>query len=162
MRYDVQSASVSALTECSDKRLSAKTNLKLAKLWLDRGEYTRLSKVCPYASCLSWFIFPHHSQLIRELYTVTEASASSDDQSQKGTQLLEIYALEIQMHNETKNYKKLKASLLSTPTQNGRRHDLSLQEIYNASTSIRSAIPHPRIMGIIKECGGKMWMGERW
>lgn len=39
---------------------------------------------------------------------------------------------------------------------------LSLQEIYNASNSIRSAIPHPRIMGIIKECGGKMWMGERW
>jgi COP9 signalosome complex subunit 2 len=38
----------------------------------------------------------------------------------------------------------------------------SLQEIYNASNSIRSAIPHPRIMGIIKECGGKMWMGERW
>ena len=39
---------------------------------------------------------------------------------------------------------------------------LNLQEIYNASNSIRSAIPHPRIMGIIKECGGKMWMGERW
>lgn len=28
------------------QRLSAKTNLKLAKLWLDRKEYTRLSKVC--------------------------------------------------------------------------------------------------------------------
>lgn len=26
---------------------------------------------------------------------------------------------------------------------------------------MRSAIPHPRIMGVIKECGGKMWMGER-
>jgi len=117
-------ATKDALQEARNERLSAKTNLKLAKLWLDRGEYTRLSR------------------LIRELYTVTEASASSDDQSQKGTQLLEIYALEIQMHNETKNYKKLK-------------------EIYNASTSIRSAIPHPRIMGIIKECGGKMWMGER-
>jgi len=51
-------------------------------------------------------------QLIRELYSVTEASANGDDQSQKGTQLLEIYALEIQMHNETKNYKKLKASSL--------------------------------------------------
>jgi len=61
---------------------------------------------------LSWFLFPYHAQLISELYTVTEASASSDDQSQKGTQLLEIYALEIQMHNETKNYKKLKVSVL--------------------------------------------------
>lgn len=37
---------------------------------------------------------------------------------------------------------------------------LIYQEIYNASNSVRSAIPHPRIMGIIKECGGKMWMGE--
>lgn len=117
-------ATKDALQEARNERLSAKTNLKLAKLWLDRGEFARLSK------------------LIRELYAVTEASASGEDQSQKGTQLLEIYALEIQMHNETRNYKKLK-------------------EIYNASNSIRSAIPHPRIMGIIKECGGKMWMGER-
>ena len=36
-----------------------------------------------------------------------------------------------------------------------------LQEIYNAANSVRSAIPHPRILGVIKECGGKMWMGER-
>jgi COP9 signalosome complex subunit 2 len=35
------------------------------------------------------------------------------------------------------------------------------QEIYNATNDVRSAIPHPRIMGVIKECGGKMWMGER-
>lgn len=35
------------------------------------------------------------------------------------------------------------------------------QEIYNATNEVRSAIPHPRIMGVIKECGGKMWMGER-
>lgn len=28
------------------QRLSAKTNLKLAKLWLDRKEYGRLSRVC--------------------------------------------------------------------------------------------------------------------
>ncbi|TFY71833.1 hypothetical protein EVG20_g1172 [Dentipellis fragilis] len=82
------------------------------------------------------------SQLIRDLYRATGSAGDGEDQSQKGTQLLEIYALEIQMHNETRNYKKLK-------------------EIYNASNSVRSAIPHPRIMGIIKECGGKMWMGER-
>ncbi|TFY68581.1 hypothetical protein EVJ58_g909 [Rhodofomes roseus] len=71
-----------------------------------------------------------------------KAGTDGEDVAQKGTQLLEIYALEIQMHNETKNFKKLK-------------------EIYNASNSVRSAIPHPRILGVIKECGGKMWMGER-
>jgi COP9 signalosome complex subunit 2 len=36
-----------------------------------------------------------------------------------------------------------------------------LKEIYEATNRIKSAIPHPRIVGIIKECGGKMWMGER-
>ncbi|KAL4251515.1 26S Proteasome and COP9 Signalosome Component [Abortiporus biennis] len=111
-----------ALVEAKNERLSVKTNLKLAKLWLDRKEYTRLSR------------------LIRELHAST--TADGEDVSQKGTQLQEIYALEIQMYNETKNYKKLK-------------------EIYNAANAIRSAIPHPRIVGVIKECGGKMWMGER-
>ncbi|KAK7465331.1 hypothetical protein VKT23_005310 [Stygiomarasmius scandens] len=113
-----------ALEEAKNDRLSAKTNLKLAKLWLDRKEYTRLSR------------------LIRDLHLATGPAGEGDDQSQRGTQLLEIYALEIQMYNETRNFKKLK-------------------EIYNASNNVRSAIPHPRIMGVIKECGGKMWMGER-
>ena len=80
-------------------------------------------------------------QVLRDLHQAT-AGTDGEDIAQKGTQLLEIYALEIQMYNETKNYKKLK-------------------EIYNASNSVRSAIPHPRILGVIKECGGKMWMGER-
>jgi len=117
-------ATKKALEDAKNDRLSAKTNLKLAKLWLDRKEYGRLTK------------------LIRDLHAATIAASDADDQSQRGTQLLEIYALEIQMYNETKNYKKLK-------------------EIYNASNNVRSAIPHPRIMGVIKECGGKMWMGER-
>ncbi|KAJ7610967.1 PCI domain-containing protein [Roridomyces roridus] len=114
-----------ALEDAKNERLSAKTNLKLAKLWLDRKEYARLSK------------------LIRDLHRATAQDGDGDEsQSQRGTQLLEIYALEIQMYNETRNFKKLK-------------------EIYNATNAVRSAIPHPRIMGVIKECGGKMWMGER-
>ncbi|KAJ6623092.1 PCI domain-containing protein [Mycena sp. CBHHK59/15] len=118
-------ATKDALEDAKNERLSVKTNLKLAKLWLDRKEYTRLSK------------------LIRDLHHATTVDGDGDEsQSQRGTQLLEIYALEIQMYNETRNFKKLK-------------------EIYNASNDVRSAIPHPRIMGIIKECGGKMWMGER-
>lgn len=53
------------------------------------------------------------SQLIRDLHAIT-AGADGEDVSQKGTQLLEIYALEIQMHNQTKNYKKLKVNSLLT------------------------------------------------
>jgi COP9 signalosome complex subunit 2 len=34
------------------------------------------------------------------------------------------------------------------------------QALYNKSLRVRSAVPHPRIMGIIRECGGKMHMSE--
>lgn len=50
--------------------------------------------------------------------------------------------MEIQIFTEQKNTKKLK-------------------ELYVKALSIKSAIPHPRIMGIIRECGGKMHMHER-
>ena len=64
------------------------------------------------------------------------------DDVKKGTQLLEVYALEIQLHSAQKNSKRLK-------------------ELYTRALTIKSAIPHPRIMGIIRECGGKMHMHER-
>ena len=89
-----------------------KTNLKLAKLWLDRKEYGRLSKVRTIWLFHFNSSFLHSAQLIRDLYDTTGTNTDGDEQSQKGTQLLEIYALEIQMHNETKNYKKLKVPFL--------------------------------------------------
>jgi COP9 signalosome complex subunit 2 len=49
------------------------------------------------------------SQLLNELYTSTQTS-QGEDLSQKSTQLMEIYAIEIQMHNETRNHKKLKVT----------------------------------------------------
>lgn len=116
-------ATRTALKEAKNERLSVKTNLKLAKLWLDRGEYSRLKR------------------LLADLQASTQ-QGGDEDQSAKGTLLQEIYALEIQMYNETKNYKKLK-------------------EIYYASAQVTSAISHPRVVGVIKECGGKMWMREK-
>ncbi|KAG8834788.1 hypothetical protein FRC17_007105 [Serendipita sp. 399] len=116
-------ATRSALKEAKNERLSVKTNLKLAKLWLDRGEYSRLKR------------------LLAHLQAGAQ-QGGDEDQAAKGTLLQEIYALEIQMYNETKNYKKLK-------------------EIYYASGQVTSAISHPRVVGVIKECGGKMWMREK-
>jgi hypothetical protein len=61
------------------------------------------------------------------------------------------------------NYKPQKIEglfphLLSLPSS----LSLSLsQELYEKSLAVRSAIPHPRIMGVIRECGGKMHMGQR-
>lgn len=54
-----------------------------------------------------------------------------EEDQKKGTQLLEIYALEIQMYTEQKNNKALKA-------------------LYEQSLHVKSAIPHPLIMGVIR------------
>ncbi|KAL0088431.1 PCI domain-containing protein [Phycomyces blakesleeanus] len=112
-----------SLLETKNERLWVKTNLKLAKLWLDRKEYGRLNKI------------------LRQLHSACQKDDGTDDQ-RKGTHLLEVLALEIQMYTETKNNKKLK-------------------ELYQQCLHVKSAIPHPRIMGVIRECGGKMHMGEK-
>ena len=44
------SVTMKTLAEMKNERLSVKTNLKLAKLWLDRREYTRLDAVSGMAS----------------------------------------------------------------------------------------------------------------
>ena len=80
---------LTALEEQQNERLWLKTNLKLAKLWLDRKEYGRLNKI------------------LRLLHKACLNEEGEDDQS-KGTHLLEVYAIEIQMYTETKNNKKLK------------------------------------------------------
>lgn len=106
----------------NNERLWLKTNLKLAKLWLELKEYGKLTKI------------------LRLLHQACQKPNGEDDPS-KGTYLMEVFAIEIQMFSETGNNKKLKA-------------------LYNKSLRVRSAVPHPRIMGIIRECGGKMHMNE--
>eukprot|EP00117_Sycon_ciliatum_P035556 scpid36272/ scgid26925/ COP9 signalosome complex subunit 2 len=112
-----------ALRESKNERLWFKTNTKLGKLYFDRGEFVKLQKI------------------IRQLRASCQTEAGTGD-LKKGTQLLEIYALEIQMYTEQKNNKKLKA-------------------LYEQSLHIKSAIPHPLIMGVIRECGGKMHLREQ-
>ncbi|KAM3502266.1 hypothetical protein MY10362_004973 [Beauveria mimosiformis] len=80
------------------------------------------------------------SKKLRDLHKACQREDGTDDPS-KGTYSLEIYALEIQMLAETKNNKQLKA-------------------LYQRALKVKSAVPHPRIMGIIRECGGKMHMSE--
>ncbi|KAJ9076104.1 hypothetical protein DSO57_1029380 [Entomophthora muscae] len=111
-----------ALEDARNERLWMRTNLKLAKMWLDRGLHFKLET------------------LLRKLHKACQTESGTDDQS-KGTHLLEVYALEIQMHTQTRNNKKLK-------------------DLYMQCMDIKSAIPHPRIMGIIRECGAKMYMSE--
>uniref|UniRef100_K1Q5I4 COP9 signalosome complex subunit 2 n=1 Tax=Magallana gigas TaxID=29159 RepID=K1Q5I4_MAGGI len=111
-----------ALKEAKNERLWFKTNTKLGKLYFDRGDYQKLQKI------------------LKQLHQSCQTDDGEDD-LKKGTQLLEIYALEIQMYTAQKNNKKLKT-------------------LYEQSLHIKSAIPHPLIMGVIRECGGKMHLRE--
>ncbi|XP_076354619.1 COP9 signalosome complex subunit 2-like isoform X4 [Tachypleus tridentatus] len=111
-----------ALKDAKNDRLWFKTNTKLGKLYFDRYEYVKLAKI------------------LKQLHQSCQADDGSED-LKKGTQLLEIYALEIQMYTSQKNNKKLK-------------------KLYEQSLHIKSAIPHPVIMGVIRECGGKMHLRE--
>lgn len=79
----------SALEEAKNERLSVRTDLKLARLWLARQEWGRLTRT------------------LKELRAYCTTAEGTDDQS-KGTILLEIFALEIQMYSEQANFKKLK------------------------------------------------------
>jgi COP9 signalosome complex subunit 2 len=84
--------------------------------------------------------YPTLSRKLRDLHKACQREDGSDDPG-KGTYSLEIYALEIQMYVETKNSKQLK-------------------RLYQRALKVRSAVPHPKIMGVIRECGGKMHMTE--
>lgn len=62
-------------------------------------------------------------------------------EQRKGTQKLNVFSLEIQLHTE--NYDPVK-----------------IRRIYQAAMSIKSAMPPPRVLGIIRESGGKMYMRQ--
>lgn len=116
------SKTLDSFQNTNNERLWLKTNIKLARLWLDQKKYHRLT------------------EKLRELHRACQKEDGTDDPS-KGTYLLEVYALEILMYAETRNNKRLKA-------------------LYHRALKVRSAIPHPNIMGVIREAGGKMHMSE--
>lgn len=113
-------ATLESLLDAKNDRLWFKTQIKLGNLHLQKKEYHLLAA------------------LLKSLYK----HSMNETDEKKGTQLLELYALEIQMHTENRNTKKLR-------------------ELYQKSLQVKSAIPHPRIMGIIRECGGKMHMAAK-
>ena len=123
----------------NNERLWLSTNTKLARLWLAQKDYDRLT------------------EKVRELHKACQREDGTDDPS-KGTYSMEAYALEIQMYAETRNNKRLKVSQMLFL---GCGHELILRQgLYQRALKVRSAVPHPKIMGIIRECGGKMHMSE--
>ena len=79
-----------ALRDAKNERLWFKTMTKLGKLYYDREEFNKLARI------------------LKQLRSSCQTDDGEDD-LKKGTQLLEVYALEIQMYTAQKNNKKLKA-----------------------------------------------------
>ncbi len=75
---DFYETTLEALRDAKNERLWFKTMTKLGKLYFDRGDYSRLSRV------------------LKQLHASCQTDDGEDD-LKKGTQLLEIYALEIQV-----------------------------------------------------------------
>ncbi len=97
-----------------NERLWFKTNLKYGQLLYEKKETTKLNRV------------------IKDLL----------QKEQQGTNLMEIYALQIQLYSRQKDNKKLR-------------------QIFQKAMHIQGGIPHPRTLALIQELGGKMHMASR-
>ncbi|GMI41513.1 hypothetical protein TeGR_g2527 [Tetraparma gracilis] len=82
---------------------------------------------------------PRFAQTVEALLAAAE---EADREGNGGTTLMEIYCLQIQMYSKTRSVPRLK-------------------ELYGKAVRLQNNVPHPRTLGIIQECGGKMYMSER-
>ncbi|KAJ2788761.1 hypothetical protein H4R21_006925, partial [Coemansia helicoidea] len=111
------------LKQTQSERLWLRTSLRLARILLGQAQFGELAQL----------LAPLRQSCLDEAGAVV---------MERGTQLLEVYAVYLEMHEAQGNARQLK-------------------EVFVQCDAIRSAVPHPRIMGYIRECGGKIHMGER-
>ena len=114
-----------------NERLWFKTNLKFGQLLYEMNETVKLQLV------------------IRDLLRGSQDSGGSSvpegttsGSAVGSTNLMEIYALQIQLYSRQKDNKKLR-------------------EIFDRAMRVRGGIPHPRTLALIQELGGKMHMASR-
>lgn len=126
-------ANVDDLSEVYEITLSALKSVNNERLWFNTNH--KLARL---------YLESHRiddvERLIAQLKLTCKNPDGSDDLS-KSTYLLEIYCLEIQLCAATRNTKKLR-------------------QIYPKTLNLNAAVADPRIMGIIREEGGKMHMAE--
>mmetsp|Transcript_14076 Transcript_14076/g.16366 ORF Transcript_14076/g.16366 Transcript_14076/m.16366 type:complete len:534 (+) Transcript_14076:180-1781(+) len=117
MKYDVYDSTISLFHPSHgarpNERLWFKTNLKYGQLLYESKETAKLQTV------------------IQDLLN------NSNDSN-----LMEIYALQIQLYSRLKDNKKLR-------------------EISSKAMKVQSGVPHPRTIALIQELGGKMHMASR-
>lgn len=133
---------LTALSSSGNERLAFKTKTRLARLHLQNNQWNNLK--------------PLLNNLLSSLPTTTLLSSASltgstlsmlqnnnDDNKNNATQLLEIYSIQIQMYTSLKDTKRA-------------------NEIYHKASLLEDkGVSLPSIWGIIRECGGKMYLRDR-
>jgi len=95
-------------------------NMKLCKLYVDRKMYEEASRV------------------LLKLHKSCQTPDGNDDKKEKGSELLEIYALEVKMSMAQHN-------------------SLKQKELYEKTKDLTAAVKDPRSQSIIRECWGQMF-----
>jgi len=114
---------------CPNERLWFKTNLKYGQLLYEMNETVKLQQVLKDLQSQQGIL-------------AASMGAESSSNSTSSTQLIEIYALQIQLYSRQKDNKKLR-------------------ETFTKAMSVRGGIPHPRTLAMIQELGGKMHMASK-
>eukprot|EP00611_Tribonema_gayanum_P020471 TRINITY_DN3740_c0_g1_i1.p1 TRINITY_DN3740_c0_g1~~TRINITY_DN3740_c0_g1_i1.p1 ORF type:complete len:436 (-),score=200.11 TRINITY_DN3740_c0_g1_i1:653-1960(-) len=117
---EVYRLTLGALKSGGNERLWFNTKAKLAKAYLQGGDFAAADHT------------------IAELHRTCTGADGADDQS-KGTYLLEVYGLIIQLCTATKDTARMR-------------------EVYPKVMQLNAAVEDPRTMGLIREEGGKMYM----
>lgn len=111
-----------ALKTANNERLWFNTNLKLARVYLEGGKINEVEKILVL------------------LKQTCQYPDGTDDMS-KGSALLEVYCIEIQLCSRTHNAARMRS-------------------VYPKTMNISAAVADPRVVGTIREEGGKMLMAE--
>ena len=109
---------VTLAARAAPDRLTHRTKLRLANLWLDGGDVSRADAA------------------LAELRAACGADAAA------GTALLDVLAAEIRLHTATRDTRRLKDA-----------HRAAL-------TVVKAAIPHPRVLGAVRACGGALALAD--
>eukprot|EP01105_Mastigella_eilhardi_P007480 TRINITY_DN18915_c0_g1_i1.p1 TRINITY_DN18915_c0_g1~~TRINITY_DN18915_c0_g1_i1.p1 ORF type:complete len:469 (+),score=165.03 TRINITY_DN18915_c0_g1_i1:71-1408(+) len=112
-----------ALMEAKNTRVWFRVNLKLANILFDAKQFDKLSV------------------LLDSLHKWCTLETGEDD-PKKGAQLVDIYAMGIQLHQALHN-------------------TVMLKTLCKKALQFTHAIPHPRVLGVIRECSGMVDMEEK-
>lgn len=127
--YEITLDALKNNPKVNNERLWFNTNLKLARLYLNIK-----------ASGLEEKPFPEVERIITELKSTCRLPNGNDDTT-KGSSLLEIYCVEVLLCQETSNWERLKT-------------------LYGPVEMLKTAVTDPRSMGVICEAFGKMHMED--